>query len=239
MRVTLVILAFIASIGVGLAQPNHQAFNVLLKKHVTATGKVNYKGFMADKAQLNAYLTDLKKEYPSARWSEKEKLAFWINTYNAFTIKAIIDHYPLKSITEIKPKDGSETIWKSKFITIGGKKLSLDQIENEILRVEFNEPRIHFAINCASVSCPPLRNEAFTAAKMEAQLTEQARKFFKDTSRNKLSPDHAQLSKIFEWFQTDFTKNGTLIDYINTYSEVKLKRDAKITYISYDWNLNE
>lgn len=233
------IIAFVLGAFVSLqAQPSHSSFDALLKKHVSASGIVDYKGFKADKAQLTSYLNLLSKEYPSSKWSEKERMVFWINAYNAYTIKAIIDHYPVKSITEIKPS-GAESVWKLKNINIGGKKVSLDAIENEILRVEFDEPRIHFAINCASVSCPPLRNEAFVADRLEAQLTEQTRKFFKDTSRNKLSASSAQLSQIFNWFKADFTKHGSLVDFVNKYSSVKLNKDAKITYLEYDWNLNE
>ena len=220
------------------AQPSHAGFDALLKKHVSASGNVDYKGFMTDKAKLNTYLNQLSKEYPSTKWTENERMVFWINAYNAYTIKAIIDNYPLKSITEIKPA-GAESVWKLKNIVIGGKKVSLDAIENEILRVEFNEPRIHFAINCASISCPPLRNEAFTASKLEAQLTEQTRKFFKDKLRNKLSPSKAELSQIFNWFNVDFTKKGSLIDFVNRYSDVKLNKNATITYLEYNWNLNE
>lgn len=238
MKRFLIIAFVLASVAQLQAQPSHSSFDALLKKHVSTTGTVNYKGFIADKAKLNTYTATVSKEYPSSKWSEKERMVFWINVYNAYTIKAIVDHYPVKSITEIKPQ-GAESVWKLKNIKIGGKMLSLDAIENEILRVEFEDPRIHFAINCASVSCPPLRNEAFTAAALETQLTDQTRKFFKDTQRNKLSADTAQLSQIFNWFKADFTKKGSLIDFINTYSAVKLSKSTTITYLDYNWNLNE
>lgn len=220
------------------AKPNHEAFNQLLKKHVSDAGIVNYLGFKTDVTRLDAYLVDLAKEYPSANWTKNEKLAFWINAYNAFTIKAILNHYPTNSITEIEA-DGAENIWKLNWIRIGNSVMSLDYIENDILRVEFIEPRIHFTINCASVSCPPLRNEAFTADKLELQLQEQSRKFLADSSRNIVTTNNLRLSQVFDWFKADFTKNGSLIEFLNKYSAVKISSSAKISYLDYDWNLNE
>lgn len=220
------------------AQVDHAPFNELLKKHVSSSGNVNYKGFIADKRQLETYLGSLSKEWPLDKWSKNEQLSFWINAYNAFTIKAIIDHYPVKSITHIKVPS-AENVWKATFFSIGGKKTSLDQIENKILRVEFDEPRMHFAINCASISCPVLRNEAYRADRLDVQLTEQTERFFKDSTKNQISSTSPALSSIFDWFKSDFTKHGTLIDFINRYSTTKISNSAKISYMEYNWNLNE
>ena len=232
-------LVFLSMFGAVLAnaQIDHGPLNELLQKHVRANGTVNYEGFIADKTKLQSYLNTLSKNAPKAQWSQKEHLAFWINAYNAFTIKAIVDHYPVKSITEIKPSD-AKNIWKSSFFSIGGKKMSLDQIENDVLRVEFDEPRMHFAINCASISCPVLRNEAYVAAKLDVQLTEQSKRFFRDQSKNVLSANSVKISSIFNWFQEDFTKHGTLIDFINKYADVRISQSAKVSYMDYDWNLN-
>jgi hypothetical protein len=130
-------------------------------------------------------------------------------------------------------------VWHKKFFRIGGKEMSLDEIEHKILRKEFNEPRIHFAINCASVSCPPLRNEAYVAHKLNKQLDEQGRTFVNNPKYNKITPERVEVSQIFNWFKGDFTKEGSLIDYLNRYAKVKIKPEAKVGHMKYNWNLNE
>jgi hypothetical protein len=130
-------------------------------------------------------------------------------------------------------------VWHYKFFKIAGVDMSLDEVEHSILRKEFDEPRIHFAINCASVSCPPLLNEAFVASNLENQLTRVATTFINDPSRNKISRQSAQLSSIFSWFKGDFTKKGTLIEFLNRYSKVKISPNARISFLDYNWNLNE
>lgn len=218
----------------------HEAWNKLLKKHVNNKGFVDYKGFIKDSNALNSYLNMLSSNAPSASWTKEEKLAFWINAYNAFTVKLITDHYPVKSIKDIGSKiqiPFVNTPWQKKFIPMDGKIIKLDDIENKILRKDFEEPRIHFSIVCASISCPKLRNEAYEATKMEAQLTDQAKAFLSDPTRNK--PSENKLSPIFKWFGGDFEKNGNKkIDFINKYSPVKVD-ESKIAYLGYDWGLNE
>jgi len=227
----------------GTIPPSHAIFNTLLKKHVSDQGKVNYKGFIADGEQLDAYLTLLSSNPPDREtWSDEEQLAYWINAYNAFTIKLIINHYPVKSIRDIGPTLSIplvNTVWHLEFFTIGGKKASLDEIEHKILRKEFDEPRIHFAINCASISCPQLLNSAYIAENLEAQLEQAARSFINDVKLNTMQATGAELSSIFSWFKSDFTRNGGLIDYINQYANVNLNKDAKISYKEYNWFLNE
>jgi hypothetical protein len=227
----------------GTTPPSHQIWNELLQQHVTKTGEVNYKGFIKDKAKLQRYLDTISNTPPDKKnWTKEEQLAYWINAYNAYTVKLIIDNYPLKSIQDLHPTlkvPGVNTVWHKKFFKIGGQDASLDEIEHKILRKEFNEPRIHFAINCASFSCPPLRNEAFIATKLEKQLDEMAKAFINDPKRNKITSDKAELSQIFNWFKGDFTKKGSLIDFLNKYSKTKIKANAKINYMDYDWSLNE
>ncbi|MCB0737229.1 MAG: DUF547 domain-containing protein, partial [Bacteroidetes bacterium] len=133
----------------------------------------------------------------------------------------------------------AESVWKDKFFTIGGVKRSLDEIENQILRKDFTEPRIHFAINCASESCPKLYNQAFTADNLEKNLEKLAKGFVNDTKRNKITASSIEISEIFSWFKDDFTKSGTVIDYLNKYSTTKINKDAKISYLKYDWSLNK
>lgn len=229
--------------GSGTQPPSHQLWDELLKKWVNAEGMVNYEGFIQDRQKLQQYLDKLSNTPPDPKsWSKAEQLAYWINAYNAFTVKLIADNYPVKSIEDLHPTLNNQmvnTVWHKKFFKIGGQKSSLDEIEHTILRKQFNEPRIHFAIVCASYSCPPLRREAYTAKALDRQLEEQAITFINDPKRNKLSADKAALSKIFSWFEDDFTKNESLIAYLNRYARTKLKLDAKISYLDYDWNLNK
>ena len=213
---------------------SHEIWDGLLKNYVSPEGKVNYKGFLNERSKLKEYL-DLLNSHPPLNCSNEEKLAYWINAYNAFTVELILQHYPLKSIRDIK----GGTPWKIDFFSIGAEKFDLDKIEHEILRKQFNEPRIHFAINCASVSCPVLRNEAYTAAKLNVQLEQQTKRYINDTSQNLISENEAKLSEIFNWFKGDFTKKGTLPDFINKYSGKKINPNASISYLEYDWRLNE
>lgn len=210
---------------------NHQSWNDLLQKHVSSSGVVNYKGFKNDKALLEAYLEELKNNKLGEHATKNEKLAYWINVYNAFTVKLIVDNYPLKSITDLNKA------WDQKIVDVGKELLSLSHVENEILR-KMNEPRIHFAINCASVSCPKLMNKAFTAEKLSAQLKQVTNDFFSDKSRNDLTQTPLALSKIFEWYAADFEK-GAIVKYINKETDYNFAEDTKITFKEYDWSLNE
>lgn len=221
---------------------SHSIWDSLLHQNVTENGQVNYRGIIADSSRFKAYLNLLSTNHPNEKnWSREEQMAYWINAYNAYTVKMIVDHYPVLSIKDIK--NGIpfvNTVWDIKFIQIEDASYDLNNIEHGILRPKYAEPRIHFAVNCASVSCPRLRNEAFTADKLEEQLTDQARYFLSNPGKNKISEaGNAELSKIFSWFKGDFTKSGTLIEFINQYSEVKLDPKANLSYLDYDWTLNE
>lgn len=227
----------------GSTPPSHQLWNELLKAHVKPDGRVDYKGFIREKPKLESYLKLLSENAPDrSKWSKNEQLAYWINVYNAFTVKLIVDFYPTKSIRDLGPRIKIpliKDVWHYKFFKIAGVDMSLDEVEHSILRKEFEEPRIHFAINCASVSCPPLLNEAFVASTLENQLIRVTTTFVNDPSRNKISAQSAQLSSIFSWFKGDFTKKGTLVEFLNRYSKVKISPNARITFLDYNWNLNE
>lgn len=223
---------------------NHATYDSLLRKYVDADGFVDYKGFIKDSVQFKSYLDLLSKNHPNDKnWSREERLAYWINAYNAFTIKLICDRYPIASIKDVKKGIPfvSDT-WTIDFIKIEGKTYSLNNIEHNIIRPKYKEPRIHFAVNCASRSCAPLRNEAFTAAKLEAQLNDGAKKFINGNNfRNKvISAQKATLSKYFTWFAGDFKeKDPSVIAFINRFSDIKLSEKATIDYLDYDWTLNE
>jgi hypothetical protein len=222
---------------------DHAAFDKLLKKHVNAQGLVDYKGFKADEAAFNQYLAQLSKNRPTGSWPKNDQMAFWINAYNAYTIRLILDHYPVQSIKDIGSKikiPFVTTPWAAKFFSIGGEKMSLDNIEHGILRKQYNDPRIHFALVCASISCPRLRNEAYTADKLNAQLDDQGRDFLNNPAKNKLAKDQAQLSKYFDWYKGDWEQNGqSVVKWVNRYATTKIDGNTKIDYLDYNWNLNK
>lgn len=215
--------------------PLHFLFEELLQKHVSEAGKVDYKSFKNSHNELLGYIKVLQMIYPeldNLRPNREEKLAYWINAYNALTIDLILRNYPLKSIKDIdKPWD--QRLWK-----FGDKWLNLNDIEHQILR-KMDEPRIHFAIVCASESCPKLQNEAFSAEKLEKQLSNATEEFLSDSSKNELSENSIKISKIFKWFAKDFKTNGTLIDFLNQYSKVNISSKAKKSYKDYSWDLND
>ena len=242
-RSAMLMLALMLFVGTAFAAgpPNHEIWNRLLKQHVNEAGDVNYKGFQKDSLMLNKYLAVLAANHPEDQWSDNEKMAYWLNAYNAFTVKLIVDNYPVKSIKELGGKIYKiNTPWARSWIKLGEETYSLDNIEHGILRKDFEEPRIHFAANCASESCPRLRAEAYTADKLNAQLDDQAKYFINNVAKNEIkSSKEAELSKIFSWFKGDFTKKGSLIDFLNQYADTKLDANAKISHKDYGWKLNE
>ncbi len=222
----------------------HDEWTALVQKYVGKDGLVDYKGFKGDKEKLESYLDMLSSNPPGKKWSEEDKIAYWLNAYNAFTIKLIVDNYPVKSIKDLGPKNQVifiNTPWDKNFFKIGDKSMTLNKIEHRILRKNFKEPRIHFALNCASMSCPKLRREAYTAEKLDGQLTDQAKNFLSDESRNKISANTAKVSAIFNFYGKDITKwsGKSLIEYINQYAPVKIDKGGKLEYLDYDWSINE
>ncbi len=220
--------------GNGIIQESldHSSWDKLLKTHVDTDGNVNYKNFAKDIEQLENYLNYLAQNVPSKTSAKEEQLAYYINLYNAGTVKLIADNYPLKSIKDIKNP------WNQKIIILGDIRISLNDIEHEILR-KMKEPRIHFAINCASYSCPKLLNEAYTAVQLERQLHQAAVSFINDPKRNRISENKAEVSEIFNWFKKDFTVDGSLVSYLNQFAKEPLHNSDKVVYLSYDWSLNE
>jgi hypothetical protein len=242
----------------------HAAWTVLLKKHVVLldggrASQLRYAGFAADRVALKAYLVTLsgvsKADYDA--FSKLQQMAFLMNAYNAFTVELILTRYPkLTSIKEL----GSliQSPWKKKFIPLLGEQLSLDGIEQDMLRERgrFDDPRLHFAVNCASIGCPPLREEAFVAERLDAQLDEQARRFLSDRSRNRWNAEQQrfEVSKIFDWYADDFKLGHRGIGSVGAYlarhadqlTDVPAERErlrgqavAKISYLDYDWKLND
>ena len=203
----------------------------LLREFVNANGDVNYAGLKKDQGRLDKIFTTLTANGPEATWSREEALAYWINLYNVATLKLIIDNYPTSSITKL---EGGKP-WDKKWIKVGERTLSLNNVENDIIRPEFKEPRIHFAVNCAAASCPPLLNQAFDPAKLDAQLEKQTRTFLNNKSYNSISSSKLKLSKIFDWYKVDF---GDLKKYVSDYVDVNISK-ASVSFEEYDWALNK
>jgi hypothetical protein len=210
---------------------DYKNYNQFLSKYVSQNGNVSYDKIKANKAELDAVVTQFEKTQPTDKWSKSEKMAYYINVYNAYTIKVVVDNYPTKSIKNI---NGA---WDKKFIASGKDKISLGDVENKILR-KMGDPRIHFAINCASFSCPNLVNKAFESEVLEKQLETAAKSFVNDKSKNIISEKEIKISEIFSWFTADFKSSGSVIDFLNKYSTVKIDKKAKTSYVTYNWNLN-
>lgn len=212
--------------------PDHAAWNTLLQRYVNAQGKVNYAGLREAQADLEAYLSTLAANPPQPDWSRNAAMAYWINAYNAFTVKLIVDHYPLNSIRDLHGGNP----WDRQWIKLGERTYSLNQIEHDILRPRYGDSRIHFAVNCAAISCPPLHNRAFTADNLTATLDRLARQFINNENYNLLTPERVEVSKIFDWYGEDF---GNLTNYLQGYTQTNISPNATIAFKEYDWALNK
>lgn len=212
---------------------DHSQWDSLLKKYVNEEGLVDYDGFQKERPLLNGYLNQLANLDPSNKWSAQELLAYYINLYNAVTVELILDNPEVSSIKDI------DAPWTKGRARVDGRLLSLGGIENGVLR-KMNEPRIHFAINCASISCPPLLREAYTAGKINEQL-DKATKQFINSSKNDISANTAALSSIFKFYTEDFYRgsNKSLLPYINKYANTQVAPGTPVTFKEYDWGLNK
>ena len=230
----------------------YRGWSAVLNKFVSIKDKastVNYKLIKDDSKDLESFLSSLQSVTKADfnNFSENEKLAFLINAYNAFTIKLIVDHYPVKSIKDISGVFSSP--WKIKFFKLLEESQNLDGIEHEMIRKWFNEPRIHFAVVCASIGCPALRNEAYVGGKLDQHLEDAAHQFLTDPNKNKfnLVQKQLELSSIFKWYGADFIKKfGSVENFVgpritNNKADQDNIRGLKIpiSYLEYDWSLNE
>lgn len=233
--------------GAVLAQDFDHAYggwDALLKKHVVvaADGKasrVRYAGFAADRAALRASLDAFSgiAEAQFAAWSRAQRMAFLVNAYNAFTVEKVLTRYPgLRSIRDFGTVFGNP--FRDEFFTLLGRRFSLDRIEHDTLRRKgaYDEPRVHFALNCAAVGCPMLREEAYVAARLDAQLEDQARRFLSDRSRNRYRDGRLEVSKIFDWYREDF---APLERYLERYAQLLGGAAPAVTFLEYDWTLND
>lgn len=210
----------------------HELWDNELKKFVDAEGRVDYKRWKEDTILLDAYIAELENNPPKPFWRSNDSLGYFINAYNAITVKLILDHYPIKSIRKLV------TPWRLKRFKLNNTFISLNHIEHKILR-KMNDPRIHFAINCASRSCPKLQNSAFFSHKIDQQLEHATKAFINDSSKNKISKDNVQLSRIFQWFAKDFGNKKQRLNFIQSYTQECIDSHVKIRFLSYDWRLND
>ncbi len=241
-----------ASSQPGTPAPHHALFSALLADYVR-DGAVDYAALCRD-PRLPAYLQQLAVLNPDSLPTTEAQLAFWINAYNAYTLKVICDHYPLRSINDLHLGGlfiGAligKTVWDQPLAVINGHTYTLNQIEHEIIRKRFKEPRVHFALVCASKSCPPLRNEAFRGEKLDEQLEEQGRIFFFQRDKNRVDPAAKviHLSRIIKWYRDDFGPDWpSVIGYISRFfpePEATLLRTRadqwEVRFTRYDWTLN-
>lgn len=222
----------------------HEKWDQILKQYTTKKGNqvyFKYNELKKNEGVLNSYLNELEslKKEKFNTFNQDQKLAFWINAYNAYTIQIILKHYPLNSIKDISSGLFSSGPWKKDFINLFGKKISLDNIEHDTIRKEFDEPRIHFSVNCASIGCPSLLQEAFIGAKLENQLDRAANNFLQNKSKNYVKGNTLYLSKIFKWYGGDFDqKYGGFKNYVVKTLNLPQK-DYEVEFNDYDWNLNE
>lgn len=239
---------------------NHAQWDNLLHQNVTLVrggkaSQVNYSGFAQNRTSLRSYLasTGAVRQSEFGSWSKSAQLAFLINVYNANTINLVLDGYPnIRSIRELGRL--GQTPWQRQVVTIFGAPQSLDHVEHRLIRGShsYNDPRIHFAINCAAVSCPALRPEAYVGTRLEAQLEDQTHKFLSDPTRNQLYGNELKVSSIFRWYRGDF-QNGdrgfrSLNDFFIHYasdlnldpqSNARLRNgQIRIVYLPYNWDLN-
>jgi len=238
----------------------HADWTELLEQNISPINKghstaVDYAAFKNQESELQAYLDKLgevsRADFDA--WSKEKQLAFLINAYNAWTVEFILTKYPdLKSIKDLGSLFNSP--WDKEFIPLLGKTVSLNDIEHGLIRgsKRYNDPRIHFAVNCASIGCPALREEAYTAAKLEQQLEQQTERFLTDSSRNYIKGNSIYLSSIFKWYSEDFEAGfrGTKStqSFIGLYADaLKLdekqlttlqKQDFNVKFLDYDWKLN-
>lgn len=227
-------------LGWASTAPDQSLYADLLKKNVS-NGRVNYAGFKSAEAELDRYLAILEKT-DSTKLSRDEQFAFYTNAYNAWTIKLILSGYP--QIKSIKDLGGFlQSPWKKKLVRIDSDILTLDDVEHNILRPRFKDPRVHFAINCAAKSCPPLRSEPYRGAVLDRQLNDSTSSFLNNPSNYELSGNDFYVSRIFKWFSEDFSE-GILGFYLKfaqgdlkSYLEAN-KHKIKIKFMPYDWSLN-
>lgn len=227
--------------SVNADSPDNQLYEKVLKTYVNE-GLVNYSDLKTNSQDLNQYLQQTsqitKEEF--SKWNTSKQLAFLINLYNAQTLSLIVDNYPVKSIKDIASDSGGP--WEQPIVNLFGNKISLNALEHEVIRKNYPEARVHFALVCAALGCPELINTPYQSAILDKQLDDQTRVFLMDSSKNSIdtSTEVLRLSPIFDWFKEDFiSKSGSVIEFVNPYFSNQATEEFKIEYTNYDWSLND
>jgi hypothetical protein len=222
------------------AEPWEADYTLLLQKYVRKDG-VNYRAWhenTQDRQKLDTIIDSIRSRGP-AQSDPQSMISYHINSYNAWVLKGVLDAYPINTVRDIAPLFGFFT---SKRIEVAGKKMSLNHLEKELLLKQFKDPRIHFAVNCASFSCPPLLNQAYTAKELNLQLNQATREFLNQNPEALVfgnEPNQVKLSSLFDWYASDFKAAGGVIPFLNQYRTQPLNPKSKISYLKYNWNLNE
>lgn len=259
LSLVMICAAALAAAGAADAQTfDHSAWDAVLKQHVNDAGFVDYAALKANPAELNRYVAQIAARSPASHPrdfpSRDAQMAYWINAYNALTIHGVVNAWPVKSVRDL---GFLFSFFRRKQFTVGGREMSLDNIEHDTLRPVFRDPRIHFAVNCASVSCPRLQREAYTEENLDRLLDEAAHSFVNerrnfqiDAARNRVT-----VAKIFDWFGGDFRDYARekklsgaghpILDYIRPYlndanrAALARLRSPRVAYFDYDWSVND
>jgi hypothetical protein len=229
-------VALIAIFFTGFSQDevlraDHQAWDNLLKQNVNVQGNVNYEGFKRDKSSLDNYLMHLKQTPPVKEWTSEETMAYWLNVYNAYVVKTVVENLPLKSINSVKKP------FDQKIIEIGEKLYSLNDVEGMLRKMK--DPRVHFGMTKGAVSSPKLSQIAFTGDNVDKRLEALAINFLNDRAKNQLATEAIKISELFKIYAKDFPSKGGLIDFLNKYALEDISVKAKISYMEFNWNLNK
>jgi hypothetical protein len=232
-----VLLSALCSLRSEAAEPSYSTWNTILAKYYDPAHGFDYAGLKAHDAQTIENLRQQLGRVNVAALDRKQQLAFWINVYNINTVATIVENYPVKSIRDLSTDPLIFTVFKKKRVPFGGELLSLDDVETAKIREGFHDPRIHFAINCAARSCPPLRTEAYVGERIDAQLDDQARRFL--TANTHFTRDGEtlviHLTKIMDWFGSDFDDKAA---FLRRYISVPAAKSIDYAYDDYDWSLN-
>lgn len=228
-----------ASSAQALGPPDVAAWAQILRDHVTDDGGFGYAALHSDasaRAALDGYLDQVATAQP-AGWPRDQRLAFYIDAYNALTIRQVVRRWPVENVTE------EEGFFREREHTVAGRTLTLDALENELIRPDFGEPRIHFAINCASAGCPPLAAEPYTGAELDARLEEQTRTYLRAHTSHDAVAGTLTVSHVFDWFADDFEAGGGAKAFLGRYLEGEPARLAgapatTLQYVDWDWSLN-
>ena len=232
MKKMIILLSLLLAFSLQLsAQPDYKSIAPFFKKYISEDGIINYKTLKKNNLELTKVLKKFKDIPPKNDWHRNERLAYWLNVYNLQMMSMLIENYPTKSVMDLY----GGKIWQVKCIEIGGKSYCLDEIENDIIRKELKEPRIHFALYSGAISSPALLNDVFTPANMNTNFELLAKRFV-NSENNIITKEKVELSKIFDWYKEDFKD---IIGFINKYSKIKVKPNTEFTYLDFNWDIKK